>query len=174
MFVPSRRELEKWDKVGQKSAFRLPAVTIFVTFVKDQGVTRMFTPSLRVYHTCQEVFLFRYSYSSSNCPGLQTRDHGSQKESRRRLAALQYGRGSWVIDPHVLQKTQPRPTDERTRIFWRRLATDKTENSFWAMPSRSAVGRARPRSVPGFSGGGLLPTSSCRVLRTLQQNIEER
>ena len=125
MFVPSRRELEKWDKVGQKSAFRLPAVTIFVTFVKDQGVTRMFTPSLRVYHTCQEVFLFRYSYSSSNCPGLQTRDHGSQKESRRRLAA------------------------------------DRTENIFWAMPSRSAVGvrgseiptccktrnRARPMSV---------------------------
>ena len=66
MFVPSRRELEKWDKVGQKSAFWRPVVTISVTIVKDQGVKRMFTPSLRVYHTCQALFL----RASSNCPGL--------------------------------------------------------------------------------------------------------
>jgi len=46
MFVPSRREWKKWDKVGQESAFRRPAVTIIVTFVKDQGVKHMFTPSL--------------------------------------------------------------------------------------------------------------------------------
>ena len=39
----------------------------------------MFTHSLRVYHECQE--------SLANCPGLQTGVHGSQKGSRRRLAA---------------------------------------------------------------------------------------
>ena len=65
MFVPSRRELEKWDKVGQKSAFFIIVATIYVTFVKDQGVKHMFTPSLRVYHTCQALFL----RASSNCPG---------------------------------------------------------------------------------------------------------
>ena len=117
--VPS--SVGKWDKVGQKSTFWRPAVTIFVTIVKDQDVKHMFTPSLRVYHTCQEVFLFFFELPRSsnctlkssacgllqpllNCPGLQTGDHGSQKESRRRLAA------------------------------------DRTENIFWAMPSRSAVG----------------------------------
>ena len=68
MFVPSHREWEKWDKVGQKSAFWRPAVTIFVTIVKDQGVKHMFTPSLRVYHTCQEGFLFFFELPrSSNC-----------------------------------------------------------------------------------------------------------
>ena len=58
MFVPSHRELEKWDKVGQKSAFYIMVATINVTFVKDQGVKHMFTLPLRVYHTCQEAFLF--------------------------------------------------------------------------------------------------------------------
>ena len=48
----------KWDKVGQKSAFFIMVATINVTFVKDQGVKHMFTPSLQVYHICQEVFLF--------------------------------------------------------------------------------------------------------------------
>ena len=56
MFVPSRREWETWDKVGQESAFRRPAITIFVTSVKYHDVKRMFTPSLRVYHECQEGF----------------------------------------------------------------------------------------------------------------------
>ena len=55
MFVPSHRELEKWDKVGQRSAFFIMVATIYVTFVKDQCVKRMFTPSLRVYHTCQWI-----------------------------------------------------------------------------------------------------------------------
>ena len=36
IFVPSHREGKKWDKVGQESAFWLPAVTISVIFVKDQ------------------------------------------------------------------------------------------------------------------------------------------
>ena len=163
MFVPSRRELEKWDKVGQKSAFRLPAVTIFVTFVKDQGVTRMFTPSLRVYHTCQEVFLFRYSYSSSNCPGLQTRDHGSQKESRRRLAALQYGRGSWVIDPHVLQKTPPCPTVTRiTNISERaKHATERLSAAGRLQKGRcTLIGRASPTALPRGKPGRW--SRSCR------------
>ena len=55
MFVPSHRECDKRDKMGQKSAFWRPAVTIFVTIVKDQGVKRAFPPHLRVYHTCQWV-----------------------------------------------------------------------------------------------------------------------
>ena len=46
MFVPSHRELEKWDKVGQRSAFFIMVATIFVTFVKDQRVKRMFTPAI--------------------------------------------------------------------------------------------------------------------------------
>ncbi len=50
----------KWDKVGQKSAFFIMVATINVTIVKDQGVKHMFTPSLRVYHACQEVLLILF------------------------------------------------------------------------------------------------------------------
>ena len=46
MFVPSRRERGKWDKVGQKSAFFEARVTNCVTIVKDQRVQRPFTRSL--------------------------------------------------------------------------------------------------------------------------------
>ena len=82
MFVPSHREWERWDKVGQESAFWRPAVTIFVTIVKDQDVKHMFTLPLRVYHTCQEVFLFFFELPRSS-------DRGSRpsKSARRRLAA---------------------------------------------------------------------------------------
>ena len=83
MFVPSHRESEKWDKMGQKSAFWRPAVTIFVIIVKDLGVQHMFAPSLRVYHTCQALFF----ESLFELP-------------RRRLAALQCGRTCPTVPSH--------------------------------------------------------------------------
>ncbi len=46
MFVPFRAWRNKRNKTEQKSAFFEVVVTIFVTFVKDQGVQRMFTPAL--------------------------------------------------------------------------------------------------------------------------------
>ncbi len=60
MFVPFRAWRNKRNKTEQKSAFFEAAVTIFVTIVKDQGVKHMFTPSLRVYHACQEVLLILF------------------------------------------------------------------------------------------------------------------
>ena len=83
-------------------------------------------------HFCQRSGCKTYVYISSMSVSYVSRaifeslfelprslDRGSRpsKSPRRRLAALQCGRGSWVIDPHVLQKTQPCPTDERTRAF---------------------------------------------------------
>ena len=88
MFVPSHRECDKRDKVGQKSAFWRPAVTIIVTIVKDQGVQHMFTPSLRVYHTCQALFC----ESPFELPWSLDRGSRPSKTPRRRLATLQCGR----------------------------------------------------------------------------------
>ena len=62
-FCPIPPRVGQWDKVGQESAFRRPAVTIFVTSVKDHGVKRMFTHSLRVYHGCQAGFLFFFDFA---------------------------------------------------------------------------------------------------------------
>ena len=73
----------KWDKVGQKSAFFEAAVTIYVTFVKDQGVQRMFTLSLQVYHACQEVFLipFRITLFKLCYDGNECREGGSAADN---------------------------------------------------------------------------------------------
>ncbi len=46
MFVPFRAARNKRNKTEQKSAFFEAAVTIYVTFVKDQRVKRMFTPAI--------------------------------------------------------------------------------------------------------------------------------
>mgnify|MGYP001217209038 FL=1 len=93
--------LDKWDKVGQKSAFRPPAITIFVTFVKDQGVKRMFTPSLRVYHVCQEVLLTPFRITLFKLCCFRIRNRGRNEAETRPVGSVSLSAASRLQD-HLL------------------------------------------------------------------------